>query len=268
MTRLDQNISEKETEVEYPKPDIKEPEFKTAAQYASSRKSGMQTTPLRPDKPETEEEEVPETREVIEPPETLGMKVPDMVMGDPVNTSKIPEVEDDYSDEESEELTDEDKLDMYASSNSVSHEHLVSKRRRKEIESRLAPLDIGDLVTTSGITQVVEAVPGKLSYTLRSLSQAETLFCYKYVARESSSVAFSEEMLNTCRLVCIASALNGTYFTPHMNDKFEVDEEMFEAKFKQISKLPAPLIADMSVQAVWFSDRVSALFTFDALKNG
>lgn len=150
---------------------------------------------------------------------------------------------------------------------------LLDEKRRKTIEDRLSPLDLADMIVSREIQQVVPVIPGKLEMTLRTYSQAEYLFCLRYVQKFSAnSVAHMEEMVNTCKLACSLVALNSVPLPDHRKDRGSrneaVDDKAFVEKLDALSAYPVQLLADISVQTMWFNDRVNKLFSAETLKNG
>ena len=149
---------------------------------------------------------------------------------------------------------------------------LMSQKRRDDIEKRLKPLDIGDMVMKRELTQTISVIPGRLEVTLRTFSQRENLWILKYIYDHPGSALYIQELINTCRLVCGLVAINGAYLPDHRKDIGQPGEtiikEDFEKKFFHVTSFPVQLVADFSVQSIWFQDRVDKLFTVDALKNG
>jgi hypothetical protein len=43
---------------------------------------------------------------------------------------------------------------------------------------------------------------------------------------------------------------------------------MFENKLHHVASFPTQMLADLSLQAIWFNRRVNDLFSLDNLKNG
>lgn len=150
--------------------------------------------------------------------------------------------------------------------------NMMSKERQESIEKRLTPLNIGEMVTKRELTQTVPIVPGKLEVTLRTFTQKENLWVLKYIFDYPGSSLYVQELLNTCRLVCGLVAINGAYLPDHRKNLGQPDEvitkEDFEKKFHHVVSFPVQLVADFSVQSIWFQERVDKLFTVDALKNG
>jgi hypothetical protein len=149
---------------------------------------------------------------------------------------------------------------------------MMSKERRDAIESRLEALDITDMIMKREIVQTIPVIPDKFSLTLRTFSQRENLWVLKYLYDFPGSALYVQELLNTCRLVCGLVAINGQYLPDHRKDVGKTSEEIvkedFEKKLFHVSSFPVQLVADLSVQSIWFQDRVDKLFTVDALKNG
>jgi len=149
---------------------------------------------------------------------------------------------------------------------------LMDKDRKTKIEEKLEELDISDMITKREIRQKIPIIPGKLSYTFRTFNQHENLFCMGYVYDHPGSALQAEELLNTCKLVCSLVEMNGTPLPEHRKfagtPKEEIDNAAFEKKFQLVGSFPTQMLADMSVQAVWFEERVNKLFSLDNLKNG
>jgi hypothetical protein len=159
-------------------------------------------------------------------------------------------------------------LDTLARNRSV----LATKERREEIESRLEELNIEDIILNREISQDIEVVPSKLFYRLRTFNQQENFFCMQYVFDHPGSSMYVEEMFNFCKLVCTVVSINGALLPEHRlrvgELAEEVDREAFEKKMLHLRTFPVQLMADLSLQAIWFNDRVNALFSLDNLKNG
>lgn len=149
---------------------------------------------------------------------------------------------------------------------------LMSKERREAIEKRLKDLDITDMVMKKEIQQEIPIIPGKLSVTLRTFNQRENIWILKYIYDYPGSALYTQELVNTCRLTCGIVAINGKYLPDHRKDVGKMTEDIvkedFEKKMFHIASFPVQLVADFSVQSIWFQDRVDKLFTVDVLKNG
>lgn len=144
---------------------------------------------------------------------------------------------------------------------------LMSEERRKSIEDKLGDLDIGDLVTKSEISQVIPVVPG-FEVEVRTFSQREHLWILNYLASHNGSDMYMDEMLNTLKLACSVTSINGRQYPDHCDANGDVVREQFSTKLNMLSALPVQVIADLGVQVSWFNERVSRLFTAENLKNG
>jgi hypothetical protein len=149
---------------------------------------------------------------------------------------------------------------------------MLSDKRRAVIEKRLDPLQIEDMVVNRELVQTIPIVPNKLLLTLRTFNQREHLFCLRYVYKIGGSQLFVEELLNTCKLVCALFAVNNALLPEHRVNigerNEEVDEDKFEDKMYHVASFPVQLLADFSVQMIWFNARVTRLLSLDNLKNG
>lgn len=149
---------------------------------------------------------------------------------------------------------------------------MMSPERKKLIEDQLEPLDIGQMISEREVRQVITVIPKKLEIELRTFNQHESLFCMQYVYDFPGSAVYIEELLNTCKLVCSLVAVNRSKLPEHRihvgKREEEVSREAFSTKLFHVASLPVQLIADLSIQSIWFSDRVNDLFSLDHLKNG
>lgn len=149
---------------------------------------------------------------------------------------------------------------------------LMGKSRRDKIEARLKPLDISDMIMRRELSQEISIVPGKLSATLRTYSQKESIWILQYLYDFPGSPLYVRELMSTCQLVCGLVSLNGAMLPDHRikvgTPDETVDRAAFEKKKDAIIAFPTQLVADISVQMIWFQDRVNQLFGLDELKNG
>ncbi len=189
-----------------------------------------------------------------------------------VKKSMAEETRDELDEIEKEFEPDSPLTDMDMASLSNIRTGLMSKERKEAIEARLEALDLADMIVKREIQQTVPIIPGKFEVTLRTFSQRENLWILKYLYDFPGSALYTNELLNTCRLVCGLVAVNGQYLPDHREDpggpREAVTKEAFEKKMFHVVSFPVQMVADMSVQSIWFQDRVDKLFTVDSLKNG
>lgn len=151
---------------------------------------------------------------------------------------------------------------------------LESAERRKIIEGRLPALSFEKLITEREIAQEISVIPGEFSVTCRTVKEREHLWSLGYVYENcmNGSKGYYDEMLSLCRLCMGVKAINGRMLPDHRHHigqlQEDVDRDRFEKKLQIITDFPVQLVADLSVQFNWFSERVTALFSVDRLKNG
>ena len=188
------------------------------------------------------------------------------------NMPEEDDIEEGLTAAEKEMIEEDTGIDMDFAGIEEARLVLLSPKRRKAIEDRLEPMDITDMITKREIHQQVTVLPGKLNYTFRTFNQHEHLFCLQYVFDQRGSQVYAEELLNTCKLVCALVAINGAQLPEHRKEvgtsKEHIDKDAFEKKMFHVSSFPTQMIGDMSVNAIWFSERVNKLFSLDEIKNG
>lgn len=189
---------------------------------------------------------------------------------EPVQPDLVDPTEADLAEAETEMFQRETPFDF--ENIQQQQQAMVSKERREAIEDRLTELDIADMIVKREIQQDIPVVLGKLIYTLRTINQHEYLFCLQFVYENPGSVTYAEEFLNTCKLSCALVAVNGARLPDHRKGvgtaAEEVDKELFKKKLFHVASFPVHVIADLSVQAIWFNQRVNQLFGVENLKNG
>ena len=144
-------------------------------------------------------------------------------------------------------------------------------RLRKIIEGKCQPLDLGDLIMTGRVTQVVPVLPGKLTITYQSLLGKESFWLEKTVAQQGLGDILARNAWSIyARLVMAVSAINGKQFEPHVDDAGNVDQEAYEKKYAQVMRMSERVLEVMIANLSWFDTRVNKLIEndFEALKNG
>jgi hypothetical protein len=223
-----------------------------------------------------EEAKVPSTRRSLSTETLAGLEALNQAQKEastpptPKEALKQDSMEKDLEDATEKMVAPRPEFDFVGMAN--AQRHLVSAERRKRIEDSLEPMDIADMIVKSEIQQRVTIIPGKLSYTYRTYNQHENLFCLRFVYDYPGSVAYAEELLNTCKLVCSLVALNGAMLPDHRKgvgtDKEEVDKDLFNKKMFHVARFPVQMLADLSINGIWFSERATRLFSLENLKNG
>jgi hypothetical protein len=146
---------------------------------------------------------------------------------------------------------------------------LNNPKRKKEIEARLEPMDITDVIIHGEIRQMVPVVPGKLEPEYRSVSAEEDLSVKQMMFGEAGSDRYLMDKYTIMQLTLGLVALNGEELPSHLDDKKKFNEDKFLKKFDKVVRFPLQLIADLGVQYLWFDERVRALFLggTEELKN-
>lgn len=149
---------------------------------------------------------------------------------------------------------------------------LDNKKRRKEIEERCAPMDFEDLLMQDEVTQKVPILPGKFEPRFRSLRPIETLYLKQRMAKETVQTdQYLGEKYNLMLLCCSLVDINGAPLPDHRRHSqtgFEVEDKLFNEKLAALMQKSAYIIADLSVNYIWFDLRVRRLLNPDALGNG
>lgn len=144
---------------------------------------------------------------------------------------------------------------------------LANRERRDAIEARCEPLTIDELFTHGEIRQRVPVVPGKFEPTFRSVGGNEDLFIKSRMSKIRGSDQYILDMFTVMNLTAGLYSMNKSVFPNHLDREGEVNETAFDVKFKTIVKLPRPILADLSVNYIWFSRRLEKLLVVDQIKG-
>ena len=146
---------------------------------------------------------------------------------------------------------------------------LNNPARRKEIESRLKPLKIEDILVYGEVRQEVPVIPDKCVFFFRSSSGAEDLAVKRMMFGEQGGDRYMLDKFSLMNLALGVVSINGMQLPSHLDDKKKFDEKLFLKKFDMLMRFPIQLLADMGVQYMWFDHRVRQLFTksTEVLKN-
>ena len=140
------------------------------------------------------------------------------------------------------------------------------------IESRCAPLDIGDLIMKGYVTQRVPILPGKFEPEFRSMTGSEDLAIKRLVMKESKGLEVSDRyLLDKFSLMAVTiglSAINGNTFPDHRDSNNRFDEAKFWDKFNFVTNYPFHMLASLGVNYFWFDIRVRKLFVAEKMGNG
>ena len=146
---------------------------------------------------------------------------------------------------------------------------LNNEERKREIESRLEPLDLIEYITSGELTQEVVIVPDKLSVTLRTPSIDEDLSVKRLMYEERGGDRYVMDKYTLMNLTLGIVAINGQEIPSHLDKQGQFDENLFLRKYGIVRKMPMQLVGDFGVQFMWFDHRVRRLLAgqTDAIKN-
>lgn len=144
---------------------------------------------------------------------------------------------------------------------------LANRARRESIEKRCDTMSIEDLILQGEVRQKVPIVPGKLEPVYRSVGGNEDLFVKRRMSSIRGSDQFVMDQFSIFNLTSGLYSLNGRPLLSHLDKDGEVDDKAFDAKCKVVSRMPLALLADLSVNYVWFGRRLQKLFVVDQIKG-
>lgn len=147
---------------------------------------------------------------------------------------------------------------------------LNNPERRKEIEGRVKPMDLTDIIIHGEVRQTVPVQPGKLEISYRSVSGDEDLAVKRMMAEETSgNDRYLLDKYTLFQLTLALVSINDEPLPDHLDVKREFDERLFLEKYKKVAKFPMQFLADLGIQYLWFDQRVRNLFVgeTEALKN-
>ena len=140
---------------------------------------------------------------------------------------------------------------------------------RRDIESRLTPIEIDSLFITGEIRQSVEIIPGKFTVEYRTLKTNEDLYIKRRLSDVRDEVIiYSENRYMLMQLAGHIAAINNKVLTQFIDTEGKVDEDAFDGRFEEVSQLPMILLQKVWVNWLFFQDRVSKAMSPDFLGNG
>lgn len=165
-----------------------------------------------------------------------------------------------------------DEFDFNSFREIMMKDLLNNDEQKKIIESRLAPIDLSELLMNNRATQRIPVRPGVYEFDLQSMSGQEDIALKRLLMEERKKIdAPDRYILDKFQLMtvaCAVIAINGTRLPPHTDSKGDWSDELFWQKFNKVCQLPFHMIASLGVNFYWFDIRVRTLFTAESLKNG
>lgn len=146
---------------------------------------------------------------------------------------------------------------------------LNNKQRREAIESRCEPMSFEDLLMRDEVQQRVPILPGQFEPVYRSITPLESLYIKRRMAKETVTTdQYMGEKYNLMLLTCCLVDINGTPLPDHRSSNGEPDDKLFDEKLQMLMKKSGYIVADLSVNYIWFDIRVRKLINPDLLGNG
>lgn len=183
------------------------------------------------------------------------------------------------SDAEKKSLLDNmDDFDITKLRNAMYKDLLNNDEQKKIIEARLAdrPLNLGDLIISGRVSQIVPIVPGQFEPEFQSYSADEDLYIKRMLGVEmenlkpmnSGSERYILDRYTLMGLTIAVKAINKQQFPDVYDIEGKWSEELFWKKYAIVSKFDFHMIGSLVVNWFWFDMRVRHLFKAEALGNG
>jgi hypothetical protein len=207
---------------------------------------------------------LPDSSPVVNPPRTERGLSPETVAG--LEGLAASQVKKPTEETIAKEFTQE--TDDFGGLGQRTRSLLDNRKRREAIEKRITDtINIEDLITYQEFRQVVPIVPGKFTPTYRSVGGHEDLWVKRQMGSETGSDTYIMDKYAMMNLCCGLYALNGQPFLTHLDKDGLVSEDLFNKKLNALLKYPVNLLADLSVNYVWFLRRVEQALVIDDVKG-
>lgn len=167
----------------------------------------------------------------------------------PTNTNSA--VQQKPQNEETVELTQEEKL-------------------KKAIESRLAPIDIGQYLMSGEVKQEIIIVPGKLEVVFKSVTDLEESYVDTVISKEPGTLSNRQFLrkMNELALCIHLHSVNGNKWPTVLDGDGTINEQAVESRLRHIHKLSSPVFNMLTQNLSWFIERINDSLTASALGNG
>lgn len=165
-----------------------------------------------------------------------------------------------------------DDIDYEALQREMIRDILKNPKQREEVEKRVKPLDISELILHNAVRQRVPIIPGKFEPTFESMRGDVELALKRLIVQEGTAVAVTESyLLDKYAVMSTAAGLvqiNEIPVPNMFNEKGDFDEDLFWKKFNWVLKRPIHMLASLGIHYAWFEQRVRKLFKVDEGKDG
>lgn len=148
---------------------------------------------------------------------------------------------------------------------------LNNETQRDIIEARLQPLDLGDLIITGRVTQVVPVTPHRFEPEFQSYDGEDDLVVKRLIGEESGQATSDRYILDKYQLMGLTIALrslNKRQLPDYRDHNGKFDDNLFWSKYAIVSRFNYHMLASLMVNWFWFDMRVRRLFRAEELGNG
>lgn len=177
------------------------------------------------------------------------------------------------SDAEKQQLLDGmDDLDISRVKKAMFKDLLNNDQQRALIETRLAPLDLSQLIIDGRVTQLVPIRPGVFEPEFQSYSGEEDLIIKRMIGEEAGLTSASDRyILDKYQMMGLTVALRAFNRRPlpdYRDANGNFDEKLFWKKYEIVARLNYHMLSSMMVNWFWFDIRVRRLLRAEELGNG
>lgn len=174
--------------------------------------------------------------------------------------------------EEREKLLSEmDDYQVSRLKSALFKDMLNNEVQRELIEARLQPLDLGDLIVTGRVTQVVPVTPGRFEPEFQSYDGEDDLIVKRLIGDEAGLATSDRYILDKYQLMGLTialRALNKKQLPDYRDHDGKFDDNLFWNKYAIVSRFNYHMLASLMVNWFWFDMRVRRLFRAEELGNG
>ncbi len=212
--------------------------------------------------------EKPGDPEVANPPRAEGGLRPETVRQlDDLGKVVEGRVDEAAEDRVAREVSQEDAID-FGELGQKMRNLLNNKQRREAIEKRIIDvIDIEDLILHQELRQRVPIIPGRFVPTYRTTSGHEDMWVKRMMGGETGSETYIVDRYAMMNLCCGLFSINDKILPTHLDKDGRIEEKLFNAKYAALLRYPLQVLADLSVNYVWFSRRAEKALVVDDIKG-
>lgn len=140
---------------------------------------------------------------------------------------------------------------------------------RAAAEKKCRPIDIASFFQSGVVEQQVEILPGRLVVIFRTSTPDEESWANRklFDLGRTSDRIWNQTSVLLSLAVGIAS-INGTRWPATTNQSGDLNASDMETRLKRAGMLSTPISMLLSLHLAWFTERVNAALSLEAVKNG